>query len=98
MGLNQCQWRWWKHFSPQRKTENPTSTENTAPDMQKPLRLLTEAATDRQRGEIQEGSRGPLKAAHALKQNDFSGGQGWMDGERQLERDRFHISCLSDAC
>lgn len=49
MGLNQCQWRWWKHFSPQRKTENPTSTENTAPDMQKPLRLLTEAATDRQR-------------------------------------------------
>lgn len=48
MGLNQCQQRWWKHFSPQRETENPTTTENTAPDMQKPLHLLTERTTDRQ--------------------------------------------------
>lgn len=79
MGLNQCQWRWWKHFSPQRKTENPTSTENTAPDMQKALGLLTEAATDRQRRDP-KGSRGPLKAAHALKQNDFKEDKdGWRE-------------------
>lgn len=28
-GLNQCQQRWWKHVSPQRKLEIQTSTENS---------------------------------------------------------------------
>lgn len=41
-GLNQCQRRWWKHVSPQRELEMQTSTENTAPDIQMSLCLLTD--------------------------------------------------------
>lgn len=54
-GLNQCQRRWWKHVSPQRKLEIQTSIENTAPDMQMSQCLQTdgtkqktEAARERQ--------------------------------------------------
>lgn len=77
MGLNRCQRRWRKHFSPQRETQNSTSTENTAPDMQKPP---PPPQTDRQTdgAEIQEGSPAPLKAAHALKQNDKDK-DGWIE-------------------
>lgn len=83
-------------FQPtEEKTESPTSTENTAPDMQKPLRLLAEAATDR--GEIQEGSRGPLKAAHALKPNDlkWKDKDGWREttGARPISHFLLNHAC-----
>lgn len=41
-GLNRCQRRWRKHVSPQRELEMQTSTENTAPDIQMSLCLLTD--------------------------------------------------------
>lgn len=82
-GLNQCQRRWWKHVSPQRELEMQTSTENTAPDTQTSLCLVTDGAKrDRTRGQkpAEREKRGMerrteslsshLEAAHAITQTD----------------------------
>lgn len=69
-GLNQCQRRWWKHVSPQRELEIQTSTENTAPDMQMSLCLLT------------DGSKRNLTRGPRLPKRDRQKTEGEIEGDR----------------